>query len=199
LLTIVSQVEPVKVTFNIAEGLYLKYAQRVRTLEQQDAATVARRLGEMRDGGAEGLELILADNSVYPYRGFFYAVQRQVQTSTGTIQVEAVFPNPNALLRPGQYGRVRGELPEQGQNTLLVPQAAVSELQGNFSVAVVMPDDKVQIRKVEVGPRVGTRWVITSGLNAEERVIVEGLQKVTDGSLVKPEPAKQTPPGGQAK
>jgi membrane fusion protein (multidrug efflux system) len=189
LLTTVSQVEPVKVIFNISEADYLRYAGRVRTLENQDAATIERRLEEMRDGGTDGLQLVLADNSVYPYRGFFITVQRQVQTTTGTIQVESVFPNPNALLRPGQYARVRGALPGQGQNTLLVPQAAVSELQGSFSVAVVTPEDKVQMRRVEVGPRTGTQWIISSGLNAGERVIVEGLQKVTDGSLVKPEPA----------
>lgn len=201
LLTTVSQVEPVKVTFNIAENLYLRYAENVRTLAQQDAATVTRRLAEMLDGGVEGLELILADDSVYPYRGLFYAVQRQVQTTTGTIQVESVFPNPNALLRPGQYARVRGALPGQGENTLLVPQPAVSEVQGVFTAAVVTPDNKVQIRKIEVGPRVGKRWIITSGLNVGERVIVQGLQKVTDGSLVKAEvaPSTPTPAAGSAR
>lgn len=201
LLTTVSQVEPVKVTFNIAENLYLRYAENVRTLAQQDAATVTRRLAEMLDGGVEGLELILADDSVYPYRGLFYAVQRQVQVTTGTIQVESVFPNPNALLRPGQYARVRAALPGQGENTLLVPQPAVSEVQGVFTAAVVTPDNKVQIRKIEVGPRVGNRWIITSGLNVGERVIVQGLQKVTDGSLVKAEvaPSTPTPAAGSAR
>ncbi len=189
-LTTVSQVEPVKVTFNISEADYLRYANIFRKLEDQDAAVVAKRLAEMRDGGTGGLELILADNSTYPYRGFVNALQRQVQTTTGTLQAEAVFPNPNTLLRPGQYARVRGTLPGQGGNTLLVPQAAVSEVQGAFSVAVIAPDDKVQIRNVEVGPRVGTRWIVMSGLNPGERVIVEGLQKVTDGMLVKPQPAQ---------
>jgi membrane fusion protein, multidrug efflux system len=193
LLTTVSQVEPTKVIFNISEGDYLRYATRIRQLELQDTAQMNARLAEMRDGGIDGLQLILADNKVYPYRGFIISVQRQVQTTTGTIQVEAVFPNPNALLRPGQYARVRGALPGEGQNSLLIPQAAVSQIQGNFTVAVVTPDNKVQIRKIDVGPRLGTQWVVTNGLNQGEKVIVEGLQKVTDGSEVKPEPAPAPP------
>jgi membrane fusion protein, multidrug efflux system len=189
LLTTVSQVEPAKVIFNISEGDYLRYAELIRRLEQLDTEQMNRRLADLRDGGTEGLQLVLADNAVYPYRGFIIAVQRQVQTTTGTIQVEAVFPNPNALLRPGIYARVRGALPGLGQNTLLVPQAAVTELQGSFTVAVVTPEDKVQIRRIEVGPRVGMQWIVMSGLSATERVIVEGLQKVTDGAVVKPESA----------
>jgi membrane fusion protein, multidrug efflux system len=195
LLTTVSQVEPTKVIFNASETDYLRYATRARQVEQLNVAEMDKRLADMRDGGQgpETLELILADNSVYPYRGFIIAVQRQVSTTTGTIQLEAVFPNPKALLRPGQYARVRGVMPGSGQNTLLVPQAAVNEVQGNFTLAVVTPEDKVQIRRVEVGPRVAGQWVITSGVNQGERVIVEGLQKVTDGTLVKPEPAPATP------
>jgi membrane fusion protein, multidrug efflux system len=200
LLTTVSQVEPTKVIFNISEGEYLRYATRIRQLELQDTAQMNARLADMRDGGTDGLELILANDKVYPYRGFIIAVQRQVQTTTGTIQVEAVFPNPNALLRPGQYARVRGALPGQGQNTLLVPQTAVSQLQGNFTVAVVTPENKVQIRKIDVGPQLGTQWVVTNGLRQGEKVIVEGLQKVTDGSVVKAEPAPAPPakPSGPA-
>ena len=200
LLTTVSQVEPTKVIFNIAEGDYLRYATRIRQLELQDTAAMNARLADMRDGGTDGLQLLLADNTVYPYRGFIIAVQRQVQTTTGTIQVEAVFPNPNALLRPGQYARVRGVLPGEGQNTLLIPQAAVNEVQGNFTVAVVTPENKVQIRKVDVGARLGTQWIVTAGLSQGEKVIVEGLQKVTDGTEVKPEPAPAAPtkPTGSA-
>jgi membrane fusion protein, multidrug efflux system len=198
LLTTVSQVEPSKVIFNASEAEYLRYAGKARQLEEQDTAEMNKRLAEMRDGGAGPLELLLADNSIYPYRGFIIALQRQVQTSTGTIQLEAVFPNPNALLRPGQYARVRAALPGVGGDTLLVPQAAVTEIQGTFTLAVVRADGRVQIRKVEVGPRVGTLWVITSGVSAGERVIVEGLQKVTDGTLVKPEAAAPTAPAGLA-
>jgi membrane fusion protein, multidrug efflux system len=193
LLTTVSQVDPTKVIFNISEGDYLRYATRIRELELQDTTQMNARLAELRDGGTDGLELILANNSVYPYRGFIISVQRQVQTTTGTIQVESVFPNPNALLRPGAYARVRGAMPGEGQNSLLIPQAAVNEVQGVFTVAVVLPDDKVQIRKVEVGARVGTQWIVTSGLTAGEKVIVEGLQKVTEGMLVKAQPAPPPP------
>jgi membrane fusion protein, multidrug efflux system len=193
LLTTISQVEPSKVIFNASEGEYLRYAAKARQLEEQDTAEMNRRLAEMRDGGPGPLELILADNSVYPYRGFIIALQRQVQTTTGTIQLEAVFPNPKALLRPGQYARVRGALPGLGADTLLIPQAAVTEIQGTFTVAVVAADDKVHIRTVEVGRRVGWQWIVTSGLEAGERVITEGLQKVTNGTLVKPQPAPATP------
>ncbi len=190
LLTTVSQVEPAKVIFNLSEADYLRYAETVRqAMGRGNPGEMNKRLADMQDGGTNGLQLILADNSTYPYRGFVVSMQRQVETTTGTLQVEAVFPNPNLLLRPGQYARVRGVLPGQAGSKVLVPQAAVSELQGAFSVAVVTPDDKVQIRSVEVGPRLGTRWIIASGLNPGERVIVEGLQKVTDGMLVKPEPA----------
>jgi membrane fusion protein, multidrug efflux system len=202
-LTTVSQVEPSKVIFNVSETDYLRYAGRARAVEQLDTDVMNQRLAELRDGGtsASSLELILADDSVYPYRGFIIAVQRQISTSTGTIQLEAVFPNPKALLRPGQYARVRGILPGTGKNTLLVPQAAMSELQGNYTLAVVMADDKVQIRKVDVGARVGGQWIVTSGVTAGERVIVEGLQKVTEGTLVRPEPApaSPTPPAGSAR
>jgi len=190
LLTTVSQVDPAKVTFSVSEAEYLRQAPLVRQMiEQRNPAEMNRRLADMLDGGTAGLELILADNSTYRYRGFVIAVQRQVQTTTGTIQVEAVFPNPESLLRPGQYARVRGTLPGEAGSKLLVPQAAVTEVQGAYTVAVVQPDDKVQLRQVEVSSRVGTRWIVTSGLNAGERVIVEGLQKVTDGMQVKPEPA----------
>ena len=190
LLATVSQVDPAKVIFSVSEAEYLRQAASVRELiEQRNPADMTKRLAEMQDGGTAGLQLVLADNSIYPYRGFVVAVQRQVQTTTGTIQVEAVFPNPNLLLRPGQYARVRGTLPGQAGSKMVVPQAAVTEVQGAYTVAVVQPDDKVQLRSVEVGSRVGTRWIVTSGLNVGERVIVEGLQKVTDGMLVKPEPA----------
>ncbi|HMK71923.1 MAG TPA: efflux RND transporter periplasmic adaptor subunit [Myxococcaceae bacterium] len=200
LLTTVSQVDPIRVIFNISEIDYIRYASLVVSTERLGEAVIQERLALSLDGGSPmpppnpGLELILADNSVYKYRGFIISAQRQIQTTTGTLQVEAVFPNPDAFLRPGLYARVRGQRPGSGKDTLLIPQKAVSELQGTFSVAVVTPEDKVQIRKVEVGARVGPNWIITQGLNAGERVIVEGVQKVTDGAPVKPQPAASSPP-----
>jgi membrane fusion protein, multidrug efflux system len=205
LLTTVSQVDPIRVVFNLAEADYLRYAPELGSLERIGDAAMHARLDQIVDGGVAGptggLQLVLADNSVYEYRGFIISTQRQVQTTTGTLQVEAVFPNPKALLRPGQYARVRGQRPGSGKDTLLIPQKAVSELQGSFSVAVVTPENKVQIRSVEVGSRVGQNWIVTRGLSAGERVIVEGIQKVTDGSEVKPElaPADAGPPPGTAR
>jgi len=199
LLTTVSQVDPIRVIFNISEVDYIRYATLVASTERLGEAVIQERLALSLDGGSPmpagnpGLELILADNSVYKYRGFIISAQRQIQTTTGTLQVEAVFPNPDAFLRPGLYARIRGQRPGSGKDTLLIPQKAVSELQGTFSVAVVTPEDKVQIRKVEVGPRVGPNWIITQGLSAGERVIVEGVQKVTDGAPVKPQPASSPP------
>jgi len=195
LLTTVSQVDPIRVIFNISEVDYIRYSTLVASTERLGEAVIQERLARSLDGGSPmpesnpGLELILADNSVYKYRGFIISAQRQIQTTTGTLQVEAVFPNPDTLLRPGLYARIRGQRPGSGKDTLLIPQKAVSELQGVFTVAVVTPEDKVQIRKVEVGPRVGPNWIITQGLSAGERVIVEGVQKVTDGAPVKPQPA----------
>jgi membrane fusion protein (multidrug efflux system) len=194
LLTTVSQVDPIRVVFNVAEADYLRFAPQLSNVERLGEAAIRTRLDTVVDGGSagtvstSGLQLILADNSTYKYGGFIISAQRQIQTTTGTLQIEAVFPNPEALLRPGQYARVRGQRPGSGKDTLIVPQKAVSEMQGSFSVAVVTPENKVQIRRVEVGSRVGKNWIITQGVNAGERVIVEGVQKVTEGSEVKAEP-----------
>jgi membrane fusion protein (multidrug efflux system) len=195
LLTTVSQVDPIRVVFNVAEADYLRFAPELQLVQRLGEPAMHAKLEHILDGGSagtfteKGLQLILADNSTYKYGGFILSAQRQIQTTTGTLQIEAVFPNPDAFLRPGQYARVRGQRPGSGKDTLIVPQKAVSEMQGAFSVAVVTPENKVQIRRVEVGSRVGKNWIVTKGLNPGERVIVEGVQKVTEGSEVKPEPA----------
>ncbi len=183
LLTTVSQLDPMRVTFPISEADYLKVASRAAELETLDPldAGPARRV----------LELILADGSVYPEKGWFTALNREVQKGTGTLEVQTVFPNPKRILRPGQYGRVRIPRQEQGKAMVVVPEGSVKELQGAYTVAVVTPDDTVQIRKVEVGPRAGALWAITKGVSAGDKVITEGLQKVSDGMKVtaKPDPA----------
>jgi len=114
-----------------------------------------------------------------------------VEKGTGTIQVQTVFPNPERILRPGQYGRVRVPRPTDGKPSVVVPESAVKELQGSYTVSVVAPDDTVQIRPVEVGPRVSKLWAITKGVNAGDRVITEGAQKVAEGQKVvaKPDPS----------
>ena len=183
LLTTVSQLDPMRVTFPISEAQYMRVAARAATLERLDPL----------DAGADRqtLDLLLADGSIYPHKGWFVSVGREVEKGTGTIQVQTVFPNPERILRPGQYSRVRVPRPTDGKPSVVVPESAVKELQGSYTVSVVGPDDTVQIRAVEVGPRVSKLWAITKGVNAGDRVITEGAQKVAEGQKVvaKPDPS----------
>jgi len=189
LLTTVSQLDPMRVSFPISESDYLKFASRISELEKQDPL----------DAGPERrlIELMLADNSVYAHKGWFASVNREVEKGTGTIQVQTLFPNPERILRPGQYARIRIPRQQEGKMLIVVPEAAVKELQGSYTVAVVTPEDIVQIRKVEVGPRAGALWALTKGVNPGERVITEGVQKVSEGQKVtaKPDPSHGAKPG----
>ena len=176
-LTTVSTVNPIKVNFPISEQEYMGAVQsRERTGRKQSAAA------DMP------LELILADGSVFPQPGKLSFADRQVDVKTGTIRVAALFPNPGDILRPGQFARVRA-LTETRQNALLVPQRSVTELQGGFQVAVVGPDNKVTIRNVKAGQRMGSLWLIDEGLKPGERIVMEGVQKVREGQAVTPKPA----------
>jgi membrane fusion protein (multidrug efflux system) len=134
------------------------------------------------------LELILADGSIYPHKGKILLADRQVDPSTGTIRIVAAFPNPGNILRPGQYGRVRVES-SMKKGALLLPQSAIAQSQGSYQVAVVGNDHKVSMRTVKPGEKVGTMWVIDEGLKPGEQVVVEGLQKLREGTLVIPKPA----------
>ena len=176
-LTTVSQLNPIKVYFVAAEQQYLAFVKR--------NPTVAARQKTQQQ---LEFELILADGSTYPHKGKFYAVDRQVDISTGAIRLATLFPNPDNILRPGQYGRVRF-VSYIRQGALLVPQKAVTELQGSNLVAVVGNDNKVSIRPVKVGERFGSMWIVDEGLKPGERVVVEGVQKVRDGIPVNPTPA----------
>jgi RND family efflux transporter MFP subunit len=187
LLTTVSQLEPIKVTFPISEREYLHFADRIKEHQEKGAAK-----------NEPTLEMVLADGSTYKYPGHFYAANRQINVQTGTIQIQGVFPNPDDILRPGLYAKVRVAA-DVLHNALLVPQAAVLSTQGQNQVAVVGPDNRVSLRTVKNGKQSGHFRIITQGLNPGERVITEGLQKVTDGMEVKPrfvpaEPAGNTPP-----
>jgi membrane fusion protein (multidrug efflux system) len=191
-LTTVSQVEPIKVYFSVSEQEYLRAANKI-----SEIVTGKRALGTKKD-----LELILADGSVYPHKGSILVADRQVDAKTGTIRFAAAFENPSGLLRPGQFARVR--LPTSvAKDALLVPQRSVVETQGSYQVAVVTPDNKASLRPVKVGERVGDMWIIQSGVQPEERVIVEGFQKVKEGAPVAPKPFQpsggQVQPSGQAK
>ena len=175
-VTSVSTVDPIKVYFTVSEPQYLDWRRRFPTESSRLEADKNLRL-----------ELILADGSVYPHLGSFYFADRQVDVGTGAIRIAGLFPNPGNILRPGGYGKVRAVIRLQ-QSALVVPQRAVSELQGGYQVAVVGPDNKVSIRTITVGDRVGSEWVISEGLKPGERVIAEGIQKVRPGAQVNPKP-----------
>jgi len=174
LLTHISQVETIHVRFTIPERDYLFYARKRQEL------------------GAEGrpedlpFELVLADGSVHPHPGRLVFLDRTVDPTTGTILIEAAFPNPEGIVRPGQYARVRAAVALK-RGAILVPQRAVSELQGIYRVAVVGADGTVDLRPVEVAQRIGSLWVIDKGLKAGESIVVEGVQKVRPGIKVKAE------------
>jgi RND family efflux transporter MFP subunit len=180
-LTAVSQVSPIKVYFPISEQEYLRMADGGGP-GSVDFLTHASRIP---------LQLTLADGSAYPHPGRIIFADRQVNTQTGTIQIVGEFPNSKNLLRPGQYARIQSPT---GNITgaLLVPQAAVNQQQGTYQVTVVGADNRVQLRTVEVGPREGTLWVITTGLKPGERVVAVGAEKAKEGELVNPTPYKET-------
>jgi len=180
-LTSVSQVNPIKAYFPISEQEYMHYAARINAHNQQEVPS-----------DAPPFDLILADGTVYPQKGRLLLTNRQVDVTTGSIQLVCAFPNPNNILRPGQFGRVRAA-GETRTGALLVPQRAVTELQGTYQVAVV-EGDKVSLLPVKVGERVGTMWIIESGVRPGQMVVVEGLQKVRDGSPVK---IKRSTPGAK--
>ncbi len=183
LLTTVSNVNPMRVYVSIPERDYLIY-QRMRSE------------GKMK-GGAE-LDLVLADGTTFPHKGRIIIADRAVDLKTGTLNLVAEFPNPNALLRPGQFGRVRLAA-TTAENALLVPQKAVSELQSAKVVYLVGPDNKVQIRSVTLGDRVGQDYIITEGLKAGDRIITEGIQKVRPGAVVQPTEEPASRESGDAK
>ena len=175
-LTTVSAVDPIKVYFTLSEQDYLRFTKSSLINAKQNASVAQLELA-----------LVLSDGTEYPNKGSFFFADRQVDPKTGAIRVAGVFPNPGNVLRPGQYGRVRA-ITSTREQALLVPQRAVSELQGGYQVAVVGSDHKVEVRTIKVGDRIGQTWIVEEGLKAGEQVIVEGIQKVRPGSLVSPQP-----------
>jgi membrane fusion protein (multidrug efflux system) len=192
-LTTVSTVDPMRAYFSVSEQRYVQY--------QRQYSDVTAREQHQRE---LQFELILADGSVYPRKGEFFATEREVDPTTGAFRIAAQFPNPDAFLRPGQFARVRVRS-DVRRGVVLVPQRAVTELQGINQVAVIGTDNKASIRPVTVGERIDTNWIIESGLKAGERIGVEGTQKVRDGAPVVAKawtPPAATPapgtPGGDA-
>ena len=175
-LTTISSVDPIRVWFTAGEQEYLNTIRGLMIANGR--ASAANKIE---------LELLLSDGTVYPQRGQLYMADRSVDQKTGAIKLAGVFPNPGNVLRPGEYGRVRAIISTKA-GALLVPQRAVTELQGNYRVAVVGPDNKVSIRPVKVGERVGSMWVIEDGLKVGESVVAEGTQKVRPDMAVTPKP-----------
>ena len=177
LLATVSQIDPILVQFPISEQEYLRLRGFFLAKDSQLQSS---------------LELILSDGSIYPIKGKIDIVGREVESSTGTLRIRAIFSNPGNVLRPGQYSRIRAATSVR-KDALLVPQRAVQELQGEFELAVVGPDNKIAFRTVKAGDRVGSYWVIDQGLNPSDRVVIEGLQDIKTGQTVDAKPARMPP------
>jgi membrane fusion protein (multidrug efflux system) len=179
-LTTVSQVDPIKVYFTVSEAEYIDFHRRYMT---EETVAAARKNAQ--------LELLLGDGTLYEHKGAISFADREVNPSTGAIRIAGVFPNPGNLLRPGGFGRIRTSVKTR-PGALLVPQRAVTELQGSYQVAVVGEGNKINIRPVNVGERIGSMWIV-DGVKPGEYVVVEGLTKIKDGMLVNPKPIKMQP------
>jgi membrane fusion protein (multidrug efflux system) len=174
--TTVSTLDPIKLYYYVTEQAYINFTRLF-----SDEAVRNERARQLE------LQLIFADGSVYPREGRIYAVDRQINPATGALRVAALFPNPGNALRPGQFARVRVKF-DTRKGALLVPQRAVSELQGAYQVAIVGNENKVHIQPVKTGERTRSEWIIEDGLKPGDRVVVEGLQKVREGTTVNPQP-----------
>jgi len=175
-LTTVSTIDPVKVYFQVSEQSYLTFWRHFIGAN-----------GSWNEAPGLDLQLILSDGSAYGRKGKFFFADRQVNISTGTLQITGLFPNEHLILRPGQYGRVRART-QIKRDTLLVPQRALTELQGSYQVAVIGETNQIRIQTVQVGLQIGTDWIIEKGLKAGDRVVVEGTQKAKHGTVVTPKP-----------
>ena len=181
-LTSISTLDPIRVYFPVSEQEYLTAAEKIT--QRYEAHLKDPRSSEELPAN---VEMILSNGQVYPHKGRFFLADRQVDVKTGTIRIAALFPNPGNILRPGQFARVRA-VTKTKLGALLVPQRAVTELQGSYQVAVVTPENLVEIRPVKVGERVGSLWIVDQGLQPGERVVAEGIQKLKAGMTVHPKP-----------
>jgi RND family efflux transporter MFP subunit len=172
ILATVSQLDPIKAIVNAGEGPFTDFISR-----HPDPVERANYVKGLQ------FDLILSNDSVYPDKGKFYALDRNLDPRTGSIRYEVTFPNPGGRLRPGQFGKVRF-VADMKKGAMVIPQEAVSELQGSYQVAVVDQDNKVSIRPVNMGERIGAMWEVTDGLKAGDKVVVEGIQKAREGAQV---------------
>jgi len=187
ILNTVSQLDTILVTFHITETQYLQFTRYKAILDPAE-----------QKESIDQFELILVDGSHYNHQGGLDFVDREVDTTTGAMLVQASFPNPEGLLRPGQFSKVRVKI-QVVKDAILIPQRCVMEIQGLHSVFVVDSNNTIQTRDIEVGNKVGSSWIITEGLKSGEKVVYEGLQKVKDGALVEATVAKIEPAGEDKK
>jgi len=171
-LTTVSQIDPIKAIVTTGEGSFTDFISRHPDPKERDAYVKSLEF-----------QLILGNGEVYPQKGKFYALDRSLDPRTGSIRYEVTFPNPGDALRPGQFGKVRF-VADMKKGAMVIPQEAVTELQGSYQVAVVGDDNKVSIRPVQMGERIGAMWEVTQGLKPGDKVVVQGVQKVREGSAV---------------
>jgi membrane fusion protein (multidrug efflux system) len=182
-LTTVSQIDPIKAVVTAGEGPWTDFISRHPDADERQSYIKSL-----------DFELILSNGEVYPHKGKFYALDRSLDVKTGSIRYEVTFPNPGNILRPGQFGKVRF-VADMKKGAMVVPQEAVTELQGSFQVAVVDQNNKVSIRPVKTGERIGALWEVTDGLKPGDRVVVQGVQKAREGSTVSVK--EWTPPADQ--
>jgi membrane fusion protein (multidrug efflux system) len=201
LLTTVSHLDPIRVNFPMSEGDYTRYRALLAHLEKRDLAWAKQQFGKLdargvTDDGDPGVQLVLADGSTYGHRGVIVTSNRQIDTSTGTIQIQALVPNADGALRPGAYGQVRIKRTDEGKGVLVVPERALVSVQGTYSLGVVGPDNKVHLKRVELGASSRGLRVVISGVAEGDSVVVDGVQKITEGATVDAKPAP--PPSASA-
>jgi membrane fusion protein, multidrug efflux system len=194
LLTTVSQIDPIRVNFPMSEIDYVKYPERFKHLEARDLEWAKRQFAKLDAGGSAdngdpGLELVLSDGRTFGHKGVIVTANRQIDATTGTIQLQALVSNPDGALRPGQYGRVRIKRENEGHDVVVVPEKALISVQGNYSLGVVGPDNKVQLKRVDVGASANGMRIIQKGVADGDRIVVEGIQKISEGAVVDPRPA----------
>jgi membrane fusion protein (multidrug efflux system) len=171
-LTTVSQIDPIKAVVTAGEGPFTDFVSRHPDPKERNAYVKSL-----------DFELILGNGEIYPQKGKFYALDRSLDVKTGSIRYEVTFPNPGDILRPGQFGKVRF-VADMKKGAMVIPQEAVNELQGSYQVAVVDENNKVSIRPVKMGERIGAMWEVTEGLKPGDKVVVQGVQKAREGSTV---------------
>jgi membrane fusion protein (multidrug efflux system) len=196
LLTTVSQLDPIRVNFPMSESDFIRFRDHLGNLDQRDLVWARRQFAELEARGATtdgdaGVELVLANGRTYPHGGVIVAANRQIDSSTGTIQIQALVPNAEGALRPGAYGRVRIKRSDAGHAALVIPEKALLSVQGAYSVYIVGADNKAQLHRIELGPSSDGLRVITSGISEGDRVVCDGAQKVSEGTLVDPKPAPE--------